>query len=289
MMLFLSVCDAEFVILKTEGVVAYDLVLKGLNQSCNEKNVTLNLKKDLSNEAQILDQLKNLAPSFFILLGDEAADFASRNIKNKDLLYSMVLQAKKYNFNKHSTLGLDVLINIDQIFMYLKQINKEYKNIGVIYGIGEGEVLNQYAEEIAKKENVNIIAKGIKGAQEVVTTINELLPQVQVVLIIPSNVTVAPEVVTYIHQKALEKQIPVVGLAEVYLQYGALFTISINPLIVGGALGTAACLLTKGEVIANMRVSNLSYSNVSLNLKVAELLKLTIPNKMKESAFKTIK
>lgn len=285
----LSVSDAEFAIIKTEGVVAYEMVLKGMNQSCKEKNVILNLKRDLSNEAQILDQMKNVDSSFYILLGDEAADFASRNIKSKDLLYSMVLQAKKYSFNKRTTLGLDVLINIDQVFTYLKQINKEYKNIGMIYGIGEGEILAQYTEEVAKKENVNITSKGMKSAQEVVTTITELLPQVQVILILPSNITVAPEVVTYIHQKALEKQIPVVGLAEVYLQYGALFTVSINPLIVGGALGQAACLLTKGETIANMRVANLSYSNVSLNLKVAELLKLTIPNKMKEAAFKTIK
>lgn len=67
-MLLLSVCDAEFVILRTEGVVAYDLVLKGLNQYCKEKNVTLNLKKDLSNEAQILDQLKNVESTFYILL-----------------------------------------------------------------------------------------------------------------------------------------------------------------------------------------------------------------------------
>ena len=276
-------------IIKTEGIIAYDLVIKGINQNCKEKNAILNLKKDLSNEQQIIEQSKNIKSSVSIILGDEAADFASRNLKNKAIVYSMVLQTKKYNFDQRTTFGLDILISIDQVFSYLQQINKGYKNIGLIYEPGQNEILAKYAGEAAKKENLNLMSKGIKSAQDISAILNELLPQVQVIMMIPSDVTMTPEVMNYVSQKALEKNIPVVGLAESYLQYGALFTVSINPIIIGTALGQVACLILKGESIANIKVVNPAYSKISLNLKVAELLQLNIPAKMKESAYKTIK
>ena len=287
--IFSASCIAEIMIIKTEGIIAYDLVIKGINQNCKEKNTILNLKRDLSNEQQIIDQLKNVKSAVNIILGDEAADFASRNLKNKAIVYSMVLQTKKYNFDQRTTFGLDILISIDQVFSYLQQINKGYKNIGLIYEPGQNEILAKYAGEAAKKENFNLMSKGIKSAQDISAILNELLPQVQVIMMIPSDVTMTPEVMNYVSQKALEKNIPVVGLAESYLQYGALFTVSINPIIIGTALGQVACLILKGESIANIKVVNPAYSKISLNLKVAELLQLNIPAKMKESAYKTIK
>jgi len=287
--IFSASCIAEIMIIKTEGIIAYDLVIKGINQNCKEKNAILNLKKDLSNEQQIIEQSKNVKSSVSIILGDEAADFASRNLKNKAIVYSMVLQTKKYNFDQRTTFGLDILISIDQVFSYLQQINKGYKNIGLIYEPGQNEILAKYAGEAAKKENLNLISKGIKSAQDISAILNELLPQVQVIMMIPSDVTMTPEVMNYVSQKALEKNIPVVGLAESYLQYGALFTVSINPIIIGNALGQVACLILKGESITNIKVVNPAYSKISLNLNVAELLQLNIPAKMKESAYKTIK
>jgi ABC-type uncharacterized transport system substrate-binding protein len=288
-LLFLSACQADVIIIKTEGVIAYDLVVRGINQYCKEKTTILNIKSDFSNEPQIAEQVNKSSARAFIVLGDEAADFASRTIKNKDLLYSMVLQAKKYNFNKKTSFGLDVLITIDQAFSYLKQIKNDYKTMGLIYEPGKNDIVRQYAEEIAKKENITLVTESIKNTQDVADLMNDVLPRVQAILILPSNITMTPEVITYISQKALEKNIPVIGLAEIYLQHGALFTVSINPIIVGSALGQAVCLLAKGEAISNMRVANLSYANVSLNLKVAEVLKLVIPAKMKENAYKTIK
>lgn len=278
---------AEIPIIKTEGVISHDLVIRGINQACKENNIILNLKKDLSNEREVLASLEKIKTTFYIIIGDEAAEFALRNLQGKDLIYSMVLNPK-YNFGKRNTFGIDVLINVQESFEFLKMINKDIKTIALIYGENENEALVSYASEIASKNNISLLTKGLKSEQDIVSLMAEIVPKAQALILLPSRITVVPEVSTYIIQKSITSKIPVIGLAELYLQYGALLTLSINPLTVGSAIGQSECMVAKGESISKLRILKPTYVSIAINLKVAELLKLNIPDKIKEQAIKVI-
>jgi len=279
--------SAEIPIIKTEGIVSQDLVVRGINQVCSEKNIILNLKKDLSNEQEVLASLEKIKATFYIIIGDEAAEFATRNLQGKDLIYSMVLNPK-YNFAKRNAFGIDVLINVQQSFEFLKMINKGINTVALIYGENENEALVSYASEVAPKNNISLLAKGLKSEQDIVPLMSEIIPKAQALILLPSRITIMPEVSTYIIQKSITSKIPVIGLAELYLQYGALLTLSINPLTVGSAIGQSECLVAKGEPISKLRILKPTYVSIAINLKVAELLKLNIPDKIKEQAIKII-
>ncbi len=282
-------CNASMLIIKTEGIAAYDYVIKGINQECQDKAVIIDIKKDLSNAEEIKNRIKDIKRKVVIIIGDEAAEFASINLKGENILYSMILEPEKYNFNKKNTLGIDILINIDQLLTYLRALRNDINKIGVIYSVEENEKMIKYMGNIALKRQVQLILRAISSEQEVVGIVNDLLPQVEAIVMMPSIITTKAEVSQYISQEALKRGIPMIGLAEVFFQYGALFTVSINPIIVGAVLGQSACLVIKGNEISNLRIAKPSYSVISINLKIAEILNLKFPKKLIALAYKTIK
>lgn len=284
-----SLLRANIMVIKTEGLVAYDYVIKGIIQGCQEKVEILGIKKDFSNFKELKDKIKDIKINVIIAIGDEAANFAATNIKGKNILYSMVLEPDRYNFNKKKTFGVDVLINIDQLLSYLLVVKDGIKKVGVIYNPAENDKIMNYMERVALKNQIQLISRAINDEQEVVEVANDLLDEVEAIVMMPALVTTQPNVSQYISQEALKRGIPMIGLAEIFLQHGALFTVSINPIIVGRALGQSACLVIKGNDISTLRITNPTYSVISINLKLAELLKIKFPKDIVSSAYKIIK
>lgn len=284
-----TLLKADIMVIKTEGVVAYDYVIKGISQACQGKVDILEIKKDLSNSEELKNKVKDITINVVIAIGDEAANFAASNVKGKNILYSMVLEPERYNFNKKTTLGIDVLINIDQLLSYLLVVKEGTKKVGVIYNPEENDKMINYMEKIALKKQIQLVSRAINNEQEVVRIANDLLGQVEAIVMMPSLITTQPNVSQYISQEALKRGIPMIGLAEIFLQQGALFTVSINPIIVGRVLGQSACLIIKGNDISTLRIKNPNYSVISINLKLAELLKIKFPKEIINNAYKTIK
>jgi ABC-type uncharacterized transport system substrate-binding protein len=279
----------DILVLKTDAVSAYEYVVKGITQACQEKLIVLDLKGDKSNVEELKDRINGVQSKVMIVIGDEAAEFASTNLKKGNIIYSMLLEPEKYNFNKKTTLGIDILINIDQVLNYLMEIKQGIKKVGVVYNLDENERMMKYMERVAAKKQIQLIAKAISSEQEVAGVASELLSGVEAVVMMPSLITTKPEVSQYISQEALKKGIPVAGLAEIFLQHGALYTVSINPIILGRAIGQSACLIEKGTDINNIKIATPSYSVISINLKLAELLHIKFPKEIVASAYKTIK
>src|SRR4030042_5800098 len=177
-----SLCFAKMLILKTEGAASHEFVVRGIAQGCKENSFIIDLKKDLSNNEKAKEQVKNIQAEMYIVLGDEAASFATENLKDKIVLYSMIPEPGKYNFNKSKSFGLDILISIDQLFSYLKSIENNIKTAGLLYGINENAIMVQYASKIASKEGITLIPRGLENEKEIKTAINELLPQVDIII-----------------------------------------------------------------------------------------------------------
>ena len=179
--------------------------------------------------------------------------------------------------------GMSDMVPMSSQFEIIKEFLPEAKTLGIVYSSSDSNssVKVKQAQDIAADYGLEIIAKGVTTTNDVGQTVESILDKIDV-LYIPTDSIVIPAMPIII-EKAMAKQIPIIPEEKGQIDLGALAAEGIDFYKLGYETGLMAADVLDGKSKPqDMSVKILEDRDIYVNRDALELLKLQIPESLKE-------
>ncbi|MCP4699400.1 MAG: hypothetical protein GY862_21520 [Gammaproteobacteria bacterium] len=234
----------------------------------NVKTIEINLAKGVSSARLLQKKLAGIRPHLVYTIGSKAYTLTSAEIKNNSLIFSSMINWRRFGIGPN-TYGVALELPTEmQLFMY-SYIFPEIRTLGVLYSKRHNSQWFEHAALQAKEVGLSLHEIAIKKQSEISPALKKLLPKVDALWLISDPVVLHnTDLVQQIFTTAAARQKPVFAYNTLFSQYGAMLTISADiPTMGRQAAAVAQNLLEQRRIDDEDRVQFPAGSHVTLNLK----------------------
>lgn len=161
----------------------------------------------------------------------------------------------------------------------IKELTPNVKTVGVIYSSSEDNSKSQVEEfkTLAEKAGLEVVVKSVPSTNEIKTTSEVLLSQVDAIWV-PLDNTIASAFSTLV-QVAKEAKKPIYPSVDTMVEEGGLASVVIDQYQLGVETGKMAAKVLKGEDVSTLPVNVFDEGTPVYNEEVAKELGITLPEK----------
>lgn len=285
-------------VIKSGEVKAYEEAYSGFQKVIREsiKDVQFHehvLKSESDESETILKQIES-SSSLILTIGTEATKFVSTRIKDRPVIFCMVLDPIGSGFvesltssgNNLTGSSLDIPVKVQM--EKFKLLVPELKSLGVLY-TSETEDKVKKAEAVAKSSGVNLVSVKISSEKEIPRSLEWLKEQTQGLWSVPDGTIFSSSSTGQLLLFTLRNGIPFMGLSSVYVRAGALFSLDCDYVDIGKQAGETALLILNGKQPSEVPITTPRKMSLSINQKTAERIGIEIPAALLKIAEEIIK
>jgi len=283
---FANVTEAVTIsVISSSDLNPYKQTLEGLKEYFADKGVYLklleyNLKMDEPD--QIIQQIFQEKPDIVYTIGTNATKLAKEKIKNTQIVFSMVLHSE--TFINSNVVGVSLNIPAKIKLENIRRILPSVKRIGVIYS-SKSTKLFEEVHKASKEIGFQLISKHINSKNKFSKLLKDISSEVDCFLVIPDTEIYIPQTISHLILKGLRKGFAVIGLSSFHTKAGALVSFEGDYFDMGRQAGGIALRIVNGEKFTHSQLTMPEKTKFSLNIRVAERLKIDIPSKeLKEAS-----
>jgi putative tryptophan/tyrosine transport system substrate-binding protein len=277
---------ADIAVVKTAGVLAFDEARNGFASTCFENKQEFDLSEDLSNKDEIIKGLKSGNFRLIVAIGSQAASFVKSNFPDIPEVFTMVVNPDRMGLTGNNATGVALDVPIREELLILKSIAKKARRIGVIYTQPANDTLINSLRSVASETDFVVVPEPINSSADLQKAMTDLIGKCDALWIPPDPSLNSEDVVRYIGSTSLSKQLPCVGPTDRYVRSGAIFSLAADAVEAGKLAGDLANQILQGTAPSKLAIQTMSKPRIIINLKAAELLGLTIPKNVQNSASK---
>ena len=259
-----------------EALIGFKGMLK--QEGTRVKYVLHDLIKYKGKEDNLVKQIQKVKPDLIFAIGTQAALFSKKNIKDVQVVFSMVLNPVENKVLQDTKTpggnitGASLNIPIQEQFKRLKQILPNVREIGFLYDSKTKEAIKNQANIAATEIGASLVSRSIVSKSEVLNKLSEVLKA--------SDVLWAG-VDTFIYNTRSSKQIllktlryrkPFMAFSASYVKAGALFALECDYKDIGRQSGESALRILKGELAGNIPVTLPRKVIPVINRRTAQLI-----------------
>jgi putative ABC transport system substrate-binding protein len=243
------------------------------------------VEHDFGHEGQdsivsLLSEIQVNKPELVFTMGTPATKAAQSSIKDIPLVFTMVLDPKRSGI---SVSGVSMDIPYEMILENLKKILPGKMKIGVIYS-SQSASMYEEVHRASEKFGFQLMAEKIDSEKEFPDAIKALSRQMDCFLMLPDPKIYFPKSVEYLLRKSLGSNFATVGLSSAYTRAGALVSFDCDYKDLGKQTAELALEILAGQALTKTKIIGPRKVTFSLNLLVAERLKIEIPPQIVKEA-----
>ena len=278
----LDAVSAEIAILKSSDLIAYNDAIKGFKATApgTVTYIEFDLRGDLEQGKQLARKIRAADFSLIVAVGLKAALAAKVEIVDIPILYMMIPDPLKHRLIADNMTGMLLDIPPDRQFTIMRALLPTRQRIGVLYDPSKSLARFQDAVPQAANHNFQLQGFAVRSEKEIPQQLRALLSDSDVLWLIPDSTVLTDESVRFILESALSKQIPVIGFSSELTRIGALLSVSINYVQVGRETGLLAKRILDGEKVLPLKPAPIQRVRVTVNLKTARYLGITVPKEL---------
>ncbi|MFC2140380.1 ABC transporter substrate-binding protein [Candidatus Auribacterota bacterium] len=228
--------------------------------------IEVNLAARQINENKIKKIISKQKPEVIYCIGSKAYIVANKLAKNKKLIFSSLINWRRFPKGKN-TYGIANELSADMQLMLYRYLFPNLKNIGLLYSEAYNEEWVKAMVLGAKDVGFNIVKKTVKKSAEIETALEELLPNIEALWLISDPIIISDiESVKKIFKRCDLKNKPVFAYNKAFSDYGATLIISADIPTIGRQAAGLAKKLFKNKKISK-KVQDPAGSYITLNLK----------------------
>jgi putative ABC transport system substrate-binding protein len=276
-----AVAASEIAAVQSLDIKPYNDALKGFQSACN-----CDAKRFVVSEMEEIDTIKKINeanPDIIIAIGVDALNRVKR-IKNKPIVYLMILNPETVILNGDNIAGISMNISPDKQLSVFQQALPGIKRIGLLYDPGKTGYFVKRSQSAATKLGIELIAMEIHSSKDVPALLKNMRGKIESFWMLPDVTLVTPETVELLLLFSFENNIPIITFSDKYVEMGALMSLSIDP----DDIGKQAWEIVK-EVLSKTDIKKFVKTDVrkidiTINQKTAKKLRITISNEILDKA-----
>lgn len=269
---------AEVAILKTADLAAYNQAVAGFKMAMPSSTtfVEYDMKGDPARGQNLARKIRASDAVLLLAVGVKAALAAKLEIVDIPVIFCMVIDPAGHGLKASNMTGIRLEIPIERQFRTMRAVLPLVRKIGVLYDPEKTGDLVAEARPLAKSMGFDLVARAVGSEKEVPATLRMLLLQVEALWLVPDSTVLTEESLRFVMGKALESNLPVIGFSSEMVRSGALFGMSVNYEDVGRQAGLLAKKILNDQDGPFASMYFPERLRLSLNLKVAKFLGITI-------------
>ncbi|MBI4633006.1 MAG: ABC transporter substrate-binding protein [Deltaproteobacteria bacterium] len=258
------------------SVAPYEQAIRGFEHRYGSEVQRLIISNQ--KEKDVLRKISDIRPDMILAVGRDALSIATR-IKTIPVVYCMALNPRSILAGEKNISGVSMNLPPEKQLSELLKVLPATRNIGLLYDPDQTGVFVQGVRDAAAKLDVNLTATAVRRSRDVPLLLNSMKNKVGVFWMLPDLTVVTSETIESMLLFSLENKTPIITFSEKYLEMGAMLSIGIDPFDIGRQAGEMAQKILSGSDITDAQHVDAREALISLNMKIAEKLGVTIDKK----------
>jgi putative ABC transport system substrate-binding protein len=275
------------VVLKSHNFEPFNQAMAGFVAACPMHVTEYDLRGTKQEESSIIQRLTTAKPRLIVAIGPLAAQVAREHLPEIPLIFVMVSNPPKHGLYGANLAGVSLDIPVQtQLAMY-KSLVPTLKTLGVIYDPAKTGTMVLEARSSVATLGLQLLAAPVSTPKEVPAALRSLLGKIEALWMVPDDTVVTPDSFKFLLLTALENNLPFVTVSDIFVEAGALASLSPDYTDVGRQGCQLATALTSGRLRpADAMVVPPAKVNLAINLKTADKIGLRLPPEVIQSADK---
>lgn len=275
-------------VIKSRNITPYNTALEGFRQVLQEQGINAQLieyelegKRDEG--LRIIEEIRAKNPDLILTVGSISTVVVLKNIRDIPVVFSMIIESVAGGFVKsldssgNNATGASMDIPINTQFENLKMLIPGIKRIGVVYNPAQSETIINEASIVARRMNLELVAKSVDSEKDVPEVLEELSKQIDCLWAVVDKTVYTPQSAKYILLFTLRNKIPFMAFSDNYVEAGALVALYCDYDDIGRQSAEIAIEILKGRKPNNIPISLPRKVNIAINLRVAKVIEIEIP------------
>lgn len=270
------------IVIRSQNIAAYNEAIKGFEEACKGKNITVNAVYDLQGDAEeskkIIRAIRNgeQKPQLVLAVGVLAATIAKDQFADIPVIFCMVINHDRFNLQGTNITGISAEASLEDQFTILKEILGFRKNVGVIYDPRKTGKIISDAMNMAKRFEINLLKKEVQSEREIGFALKNIINDIDAFWIIPDGTVITRDSLDMIFKKTLKERIPTFCTSNAIVKAGALIAISPDYAYTGQQAASLAQILLHNSTVLSLGTKQPEKLKITINTSVAEMIGINI-------------
>ncbi len=284
-----TAANIKVAVVETRKIKAYDLALRGFTDVMKRYGYEPEfIEYDLGSQKLSAEELRaNVESSkvdIILALGTTAARLVKDAHARVPSVFSMVSEpAQSGLLNAGANQGTPMTgvcldVPVEQQFKALLEVVPKARKVGVIYNPDESAFIVDEAMKAANRVGLGLVTYPVHSEAEVPDGLNHLRPRIDALWLIGDRTVLTTQSLQYVFLFAFQTNLPLMGLSEHFVRMGALLAVGPDYEDVGRQSGEIAARILRGSDPEEVPVASPRKVQLSLNLRTAEIIGLSIPD-----------
>ncbi len=274
-----SVHAREIAILKSADIAVYNQAVAGF-KAATMANTTFSeydLQGNFERGRKIARKLRASNAVLVLAVGLKAALAARLEILDTPVVFCMVLDPDKYDLRAPNMRGITLEVPLDRQFATIKSVLPRVSKIGVVFDASKTAGLVKEGRSLAKRLGLELVEGQVRSEKDVPIVLRKLIAKIDALWLIPDSTVLTRDSLRFLLGTALDHNVPVIGYSSEFVRSGALVGLSVSYQGVGQQAGQLASRILAGRATLAAATVPPDRVQISLNLKTARFLGITIP------------
>ena len=274
-------------VLKSHDIEPFNQAIAGFATACNGQITEYDIRGSKGQQRSIIERVVAARPKLILAIGAMAAQVAKEAVRDIPVVFFMVPNPHKYGLEGKNIAGISLDIPIQTQFTMYKSLVPRLKTIGVIYDPEKTGTLVNEAKAVAQQLGLQLLASAVGSQKDVPAALRSMLGQIDALWMVPDDTVVTSESFQFLLLTAFENNLPFLAVSDIFVQVGALASLSPDYT----DMGRQGCQLAKEIESGQLRLTEVNIVppakvNLAINLNTASKIGLSLPSEIVQGASK---
>ncbi|MGH7180423.1 MAG: ABC transporter substrate-binding protein, partial [Nitrospiraceae bacterium] len=171
-------------------------------------------------------------------------------------------------------------VPLDRQLKIMRKFLPTLHQLGTLYDPAKTSSRVSEASREATTSDFQLTGLPVESEKDLPQQLRVLLSDVEALWLIPDSTVLTNESIQFILESAVAHQIPVIGFSPEFTRLGALLSMSVNYGDVGRETGLLTKRILDGERHLPLNPLPIERLKITVNLKTARFLGMTLPNEL---------
>ncbi|MDE1889531.1 MAG: ABC transporter substrate-binding protein [Planctomycetota bacterium] len=265
-------------IIRSQQISAYNEAIKGFEEGCKEKNISIKAIYDLKGDAEegkrVVQNIKdnNIKPNLILAVGVLAATIAKEQFPDIPIIFCMVINHERFNLGGANITGISSEASVEDQFALLKELLGAPKDVGVIYDPTKtGKIISE-ATIVTKKFEFHLVKSEVFSEKDIEFELKNIINKIDALWVIPDSTVITKKSLNVISKIALEHHLPIFCTSDAIVKAGALVSVSPDYEYTGIQAARMAQTLLSSPTTTSLGIKQPDKLKLTLNTQTAEII-----------------